>query len=99
MPCGIAHVFQIIVFAARPNTALGGHRTVVRSLVLTQKNVFELHHTRVGKQQSGVIMWNQRAARDSFVTASHKIIQEFLPNSTGFHAFISTSESSRANVA
>jgi len=50
MPRRIAHIFQIIVFAARPNTALGGHRTIVRPLVLTQENVLELHHTRVGKQ-------------------------------------------------
>ena len=74
MPRCVAHIFQIIVLAARPNTALGGHRPIVRSPVLTQENVFELHHTRVGKQQSRIVMWNQRATSDNFVTIGHKVI-------------------------
>ena len=57
---GVAHVFQIIVLATRAQTRLHRGRALVRTLVLTQKHIFELHHTGVGEHQGRVIGRNQR---------------------------------------
>jgi len=46
----IADVFQVIVLAARPHTALrrGGTRKIAN--ILAQKHILELHHTRIREQ-------------------------------------------------
>ncbi len=56
MPGRVAHVVEIVMLAAGTNTALRGHRTVIGSFVLPEKNILELHHTGVGKEQRGIVM-------------------------------------------
>src|SRR5690606_6659606 len=62
VPRGIANVFQIVVFAARTHTALRTRGAPVGAFVRPQKNILELHHAGVGKQQGWVIARNKGAA-------------------------------------
>ena len=56
---GIADIFQVVVLAPGAYTALTAHRSSVGALVLTEKDILELHHTRIGKQQSGIVTRHQ----------------------------------------
>jgi hypothetical protein len=57
---GVTDVFEVIMFTARSNTALRRRSTGERQRVLASKDVFELDHARVGKQQGRVIAGHQR---------------------------------------
>jgi hypothetical protein len=54
MPRRVADILEIIVLAARTNTALRTGRPAVRALFLAEKNVLELNHARVREQQRGI---------------------------------------------
>ena len=60
VPRGVAHVFQVVVFAARPQAGLDAGSPHVAAFVGTQKHVLELHHARVGKHQRRIITRHQR---------------------------------------
>ena len=53
---GIAHVFQVIVFATGAHAFLAGGGAVIRALIKTEKHVFKLVHARIGKQQGFVVL-------------------------------------------
>ena len=55
MPRRITHVFQVIVLTAGADTALGACSTRVIPGLTSQKNILELVHARVSKQQCRVI--------------------------------------------
>ena len=61
MTRGVTHVFQIIVLAACAQTGLHRGGAHIRTFVLAQKHVFELHHARVGEHQRRVVARHQRA--------------------------------------
>ena len=60
MARGVAHVFQVVVFA--PSTQAGLHRCSahVRAFVSAQKQVLELHHARIDEHQRRVVAGHQR---------------------------------------
>ncbi len=76
MPRGVAHVFQVIVFAAGAQTGLHRGRAHIRALVFAQKHVFELHHARVGEHQRRVVARHQRAGGHHGVSFGGKKIQK-----------------------
>ena len=55
VPCGIADVFQIVMFAPGAHATLRGNRPDIAALFNTQETVFELVHAGVGKQQRGIV--------------------------------------------
>ena len=75
---GISGVVQIVVFATRPHTSLRRHRSRIAALVVTQENVFELHHAGVRKQQCRVVSRHQWRARDDLMVVVTKKLQECL---------------------
>ena len=60
----IAHIVQIIVFAASTHAFLRGRGAGVVPMLQPGEQVFELHHARVCKHQRGVVAGHQRAAID-----------------------------------
>ena len=62
-----AHVFKIVVFARNTQALLAGGSTAVRACFLAEKELFKLHHARVGEQQGGVVGRNDGAGFDDFV--------------------------------
>ena len=59
MPCRVADVFEIVVFAAGTHTALRRNSAVVAALVFAKKDIFELNHACIGKKQSGIVSGHQ----------------------------------------
>ncbi len=59
--CGVTHVFQIVVLAARTQARLHTGCSHIGAFVQTQKHVLELHHARVGEHQRGVVARHQGA--------------------------------------
>ena len=57
---GVTHVLEVIVLATRTHTFLSRHSALVGPLLKAQKGFFELVHTRVGKEQGGVVCGHQR---------------------------------------
>ena len=76
MSRGITDIFQIVMFAAGPNTTLSRSRTSIRTLVCPEKNILELYHSRVCEQQRRIITRNQRAARHNLVPGICKVLQK-----------------------
>ncbi len=50
MTCGVANIFEVVVFTASTHATLRGGRAVVAALIFASKDIFELHHARVGEQ-------------------------------------------------
>ena len=76
MTSGIADVFQVIVLAASPYTALGRGCTVVATLVCAKEHVLELVHPCVGEQQGRIVVRHQRAGGDNLVPLRAEILEE-----------------------
>jgi hypothetical protein len=82
---GIAHVIQVIVFSTGTDALLGGRGAAIRTLIETQKYVFELVHTRISKQQGWVIPRHYWAGWDDLVAFLGKEIQVSLADLGDFH--------------
>ena len=82
---GVAHVFQVVVLAARTQTGLYGGGAHVRALVRAQKHVLELHHAGIGEHQRGVVARYQRAGGDHRVAFGGKEIKKSLANVGNIH--------------
>jgi len=85
MSGGVTHVIQIIVLTAGPHTALRGHGSFVGSLVLAEKDILELDHSRIGKKQRGIVMWHQWATGNHLVAVSGEVIEKLLSDIASFH--------------
>ena len=59
MPAGVAHVFEVIVLAARPHTLLRGHGAVVASGLRAEVQALKLHHAGIGEEETRVIPRNE----------------------------------------
>ena len=84
--CGIADVFQVIVFATGAHAFLRGHGTAVWAFVKAQKHVFELVHTSIGKEQGRVVMRHERAGGHYRVPLTLEKREKFLAYFGCFHA-------------
>ena len=77
---GVAHVFQVVVFATGAQAGLYRGGAHVAALVGAQKHVFELHHARVGEHERRVVAWHQRAGRHHGVATLGKKVQKGFAN-------------------
>ena len=75
---GVAHVFQIVVLAARTQAGLYGCGAHIRALVRAQKHVLELDHARVGEHQGGVVARHQRTGGHDGVAFGLEKVQKGL---------------------
>ena len=80
MAIGKAHIFKIVVLAAGADALLRGGGARVVALFGAEKDVLELVHARVGKQQGGVVGGNQRGAMHLAVALLDEKVQEHAAN-------------------
>ena len=59
MTGGIADIFQVIMLAPGPHTALRSSGPQIIPLLLPGKKPFKLHHAGIGKKQGGIILGHQ----------------------------------------
>ena len=60
---GVAHVLEVVVFAARAHAALAGGGAHVVALVTAEEAVLELHHAGVGEEQRRVVARHEAGGR------------------------------------
>ena len=96
MTGGIAHILQIIVFAAGPYATLGAGRAGIAALVPPQKHILELDHARIGEQQGRIVQGHEGTACHHLMAMVGKIVQKGFTNfGAGFHVW--KSEFTRRN--
>ncbi len=61
MACGVADILKVIMLTARTDAFLRRNSSGIIALFKTCENILKLHHTRIGKHQSGIILWHKRA--------------------------------------
>ena len=81
----VAHVFQVVVLAARAHALLGACGPVVAAILQAQEAVLELHHSRVGEEKRRVILGDERRARDDGVAPLLEVLEKFRPDLTRCH--------------
>jgi hypothetical protein len=81
--CSVTNVFQIVVLTTRPHAALRCGCAGIITLVEPKENVLELVHPGVGKQQSGVIVWNQGAAGNYLMSLTMEKVEKRLTDLSG----------------
>ena len=54
------YLFHVVAFAAGAHAFLGGAGAKVVALLAAKKNILELVHSRVGKQQRRIVSGNER---------------------------------------
>ena len=52
---GITYIFEVIMLTPCTHTALGSGGSLIRSFILPQEHILELHHAGIGKQQGRVV--------------------------------------------
>ena len=72
----IADVVQIVVLAAGPHTALRRGRTAVIADITAKKHILELVHPGIGKQQSRIVVRNQRTGSHDLVAFGTEILEK-----------------------
>ena len=77
---GEADVFQIVVLAAGADALLAGGGPAVVSLFRAKKDVLELVHACVGKEQGGIVGGNQAAAVHLAMAFLDKKVQKHAAN-------------------
>src|SRR6185312_928310 len=76
MAGGVAHVLQVVVLTSGADAALARGGAHVVALVFAQKDILELHHSRVREQQGRVVAGHERARRNHRVAVLAKEFQE-----------------------
>jgi len=88
MAAGKADVFKIIVLAAGAYAFLRSRRAGVVPMLEAEEDVFELVHTSIGEEQSGIVGRNQRGRVHAAVPLCFKELQKHLTYfraGTGLH--------------
>ena len=67
VPHVIADTVKVVVFPARPDRFLGSRRSGIIAGFVAGQNVFELHHSRIGKHQCRIVVGNQRTRRHNLM--------------------------------
>ena len=76
MAGGVAHVLEVVVFAAGAHAALAGGGAHVVALVAAEEAVLELHHAGIGEQQRRVVARHEAGGRDHGVAAFAEKFEE-----------------------
>ncbi|HZV60744.1 MAG TPA: hypothetical protein VFF42_10395, partial [Candidatus Eremiobacteraceae bacterium] len=82
---GEADVFEVVVFAAGADTFLRGARAGVVAFFQAKKNILELVHAGVGKQQSRIAMRDERATAHTAMAFTFEKLQEHLTDFVAGH--------------
>ena len=85
VPRRVADVLEVVVLAAGAQAALRGGRALVRTLVLAEEHVLELHHPGVDEQQRRIVARDERRRGDVRVTLRDEVVDEALADLGGFH--------------
>ena len=76
----VPHFFQVVVFTAHPQTFLRiGHPEIFGGS-LSQKNVFKLVHSGIGKHQAGIVFDHHRCGRYYLMPLGGKEVFERFTN-------------------
>ncbi len=89
-----ADVFQVVVLAGNPHTALHSGGAGVGALVEAEENVFELHHPGVGEEQGLVAAGHERRGRHNGVAFGFEEFEEGIANLIAGHFLIGHGETS-----
>ena len=73
-----ADFVEIVVLSSGAHALLRRHGAFVVAWLEAEKNVFELIHPGVGKQQRRIVCRQERGASHDAMTAFGKVVQEFL---------------------
>ena len=82
----VADVFEIVVLAAGANALLGSRGAGIIAFLNAEKNVLELVHAGVGKQQRRIVGGNQGRGMHNAVVPRGKVIEELLANFVTGHS-------------
>ncbi len=82
---GMAHLLEVVVFAARPHAFLARHGPGVRPPLEPLKHAFELHHPGVGEQERGIVRRDQGGARHFLVPPGLEELQKLAADFSGGH--------------
>ena len=61
MPCRVADIVEVVMFAARTHAFLRRGRARIGSLLDAGEHILELHHTGIGEHQGRIIARHERA--------------------------------------
>jgi hypothetical protein len=75
---GFADIFEVVLFATRPDAFLRSGGAQIFAFLQSQKRVFELIHPRIGKKQRRIVGGDQGRTLDHPVSVIFKIFQEVL---------------------
>jgi hypothetical protein len=76
MAIGEAHIFEVVVLAARADAFLATGGAFVIALFEAEEDVLELIHPRVGEKQRGIVGGDERRAAHDAVAALFEKSQE-----------------------
>ena len=82
---GIAHVLEIVVFAAGPHAALARGGAQVVAPFPAEKHVLELHHAGVGKEKGRVVAGHERARGHDHVAERAEKVEKRAAHLRGAH--------------
>jgi len=85
VPLGVPDLFQVVVLPARPHTLLASRGPDVLALLLTQEDALELHHARIGEEQSRVVAGRQRRRRHLTVPLGDEEVEKQPSDCAGLH--------------
>src|SRR5580700_604922 len=80
MAIGEAYVLEIVVLASGTHAFLHGNRALVVALLDPKKNVLELVHARIRKEQSRIADGHKRRTAHDAMTVLCEIIQKCAAN-------------------
>ena len=83
MPCGIADIIEIVVFAPGADTFLRAGRARRRWCFKAGKDILERHHPGIDEHQCRVVIGHQRRALHGCVVCAREIIEEGAANIVG----------------
>src|SRR6266550_1663823 len=82
---GMAHLLEVVVFAARPHAFLARHGPGVRPPLEPLKHALELHHPGVGEQERGIVRRDQGGAGHFLVPPGLEELQKLAADFSGGH--------------
>ena len=88
MPVGAADILEIVVLAAYPHAFLAGGRSFVGTVFVSEKDILELVHPRVGKKQRRIVEGNQGRTGDDFVISLLEIFKKCFADLVAANQFI-----------
>ena len=73
-----ANLFQVIVFAAHPETFLGVGHPCINRCFISQKIILKLVHAGISKHEGRIIFHNDRGGGHNFMSPGLEEIKELL---------------------